>query len=265
MTRRWSSLALMCCATACDDASAVTDGAIGCETAAHIGAAQLAIAVDGQPRTYLLAVPDGYEPGTPMPVVFAWHGLGGTSRSARSEFGIEMASGDAALLVYPQALAVIGGETGWDLAPDGSDVALFDAMLQQLDDQNCVDRTRVFSAGHSFGAHMTMALGCYRSDVLRGIGAVAGGPPRDECEPGGIAAILVHGELDEVVSIEQGRMARDQLLERNGCDDTSEPVDPAPCVIYDGCDPELRWCEHPGGHAWPSFASESIWAFFAGS
>jgi len=261
--------ALAGCTTACRVDPGFTDGAIGCETAARTGDAELSISVDGRRRTYLLAVPDGYEAGTPMPVVFAWHGLGGAYDLARREFGIEEASNGQAILVYPQGLHVSlgGGTTGWELAPDGRDVAFFDAMLQQLDDQNCVDRTRVFSAGHSFGGYMTLALGCYRPAALRGIGAVAGGPPAHECEPGGIAALLVHGTVDEVVGIDQGRMARDGLLERNGCEETSEPVAPDPCVAYHGCDPELRWCEHAeranDGHAWPSFAGAGIWGFFA--
>lgn len=276
MLNRWMRTAtiatpLACCGTACTDYVGFTDGAIGCETAARTGDAELGISVDGRQRTYLLAVPDHYEAGTPMPVVFAWHGLGGDGENARQDFGIEEQADGEAIFVYPQGLLVplAGGQRGWELAPDGRDVAFFDAMLQQLDDQNCVDRTRVFSAGHSFGAYMTLALGCYRADVLQGIAAVAGGPPMEACEPSGIAALLVHGKSDGIVPIDQGRRARDQLLERNSCDATTMPVDPAPCVAYDGCDPghDVLWCEHDetanDGHAWPSFAAVAVWDFFA--
>jgi polyhydroxybutyrate depolymerase len=276
MVIRWMRTAMIAtlayCCTACADFDSFTDGAIGCETAARTGEAELWIVADDRRRTYSLVVPDGYEAGTPMPVVFAWHGLGGGSDGARLDFGVELeAEADgAAIIVYPQGLRVPlgGGTTGWELDPAGRDVAFFDAMLQQLDDQSCVDRTRVFSAGHSYGAYMTLALGCHRAHDLRAIGAVAGGPPMDACEPDGIAALLVHGIADEIVAVDESRRARDQLLERNGCDETTTPVDPAPCVAYDGCDPsrDLRWCEHTesamNGHAWPSFATVAIWDFF---
>jgi poly(3-hydroxybutyrate) depolymerase len=275
MTNSWMRTAmiatLLVSGTACADFETLTDGAIGCETAARTGDVELWISAADRRRTYTLVVPDGYEAGTPMPVVFAWHGLGGGGDEARLDFGTELeeASRGEAIIVYPQGLRVPlgGGTSGWELEPDGRDVAFFDAMLRQLDDQNCVDRTRVFSAGHSFGGYMTLALGCYRADVLRGIGVVAGGPPMDACDPGGIPALLVHGDSDEIVAIDQGRKARDELIERNGCEDTTTPVDPAPCVAYEGCDPELRWCEHDetavNGHAWPSFATAAIWDFFA--
>ena len=42
------------------------------------------------------------------------------------------------------------------------------------------------------------------------------------------------------------------------------PVDPSPCVKYDGCDPgyDVTWCEWDGPHGIPSFGSSAITAFF---
>ncbi|HET6584488.1 MAG TPA: hypothetical protein VFG69_13595 [Nannocystaceae bacterium] len=262
---------LTLCGTACADLDLV-DGAIGCERAARDGAVHLQISVDALPRTYWLVAPEGYEAGTSMPVVFGWHGLGGEGDLARSDFGVEMERevDGAALFVYPDAQPLpLVRRTGWDLEPDGTDVAFFDAMLEQLDDQSCLDRTSVYSIGHSFGGYMTSALGCYRPGDLRAIGVVEGGPPVADCKSDRVAAIVVHGESDEIVAIGEGRLERDELLARNRCSSTSVPVEPAPCVAYEGCDPgfDVRWCEHDerakDGHAWPSFASAAIWDFFA--
>lgn len=250
----------------------VEGGTPGCGNPVEVGEGQVEIDVDGQARTYVLVVPDGYDPATPMPLVFGWHGRGGDADTARLYFGLEDAAAGAAIFAYPNGLPIesMGGQTGWDLAPDGIDVAFFDAMVQQLSDELCIDTARIHSAGHSFGGYMSNALGCFRPDVLRAIGPVAGGPPFAACGDGRVAAILIHGELDEVVPISQGEAARDALLARNACEDTTMPVDPDPCVAYDGCDAgyDVRWCQHAEatlmGHMWPSFAGPAIWNFFAG-
>jgi poly(3-hydroxybutyrate) depolymerase len=130
----------------------------------------------------------------------------------------------------------------------------------------------VFSTGHSFGAMMTNALGCYRGDVLRAIAPVAGSPPNGgrggaaTCT-GEVAAWLAHGENDTTVDyMKSGIPSRDFWLTRNGCTMTSEPTTPSPCVAYQGCRDGLpvHWCVHQNMHDWPSFAGAGIWAFFAG-
>jgi len=243
-----------------------------CGVPVTTGLSHVGVVVDGTQRDYELFVPEGYDPSTPTPLVFAWHGRGSDGSQARLYFGIEDAAAGEAIVVYPNGLPVAsqGGQTGWDLAPNGIDVAFFDEMRAQVYSAMCIDPDRVFSTGHSFGGFMSSALGCFRPDALRAIGSVAAGPPFAACEPGRVAAIVMHGTLDEVVPFEQGVMARDGLLARNGCATTSAPVDPEPCVAYDGCDPgyDVRWCEHSEealmGHMWPTFAGAAIWEFFAG-
>jgi poly(3-hydroxybutyrate) depolymerase len=236
------------------------------------GLSTVEIQVGAATREYLLVIPDGYDPSTPMPLVFGWHGRGSTADIAHVYFQIEQASDDQAIFVYPQGLplASMGGQTGWDLGADGADVQLFDAMLEELSAGLCIDLERVFSTGHSFGGYMSNALGCFRASVLRAIAPVAGGPPFGACEPDTVAAWIAHGTVDEVVPLSQGEQARDALLERNGCDTGTSPVDPQPCVAYDGCAEgmPLQWCAHDEtelqGHMWPRFAGPAIWAFFEG-
>ena len=60
-------------------------------------------------------------------------------------------------------------------------------------------------------------------------------------------------------------MARDAYLKLNHCMNTSQPVDPSPCVAYDGCDAgyPVVWCSVAGqGHAISSYASGAIAKFF---
>jgi poly(3-hydroxybutyrate) depolymerase len=229
--------------------------------------------VDGTARTFVLSVPEGYDPSVPMPLVFAWHGLGGNGNLARLYFGVEDEASGAAIFVYPDALPMgsLGGQTGWELVEGGRDVAFFDALLAHLDSGLCIDHERLFSTGHSFGGYMSNALGCFRGDLLRAIAPVAGGPPiAGECTAGSVAAWIAHGTLDEVVPFSQGEQARDTWVAGNGCGASSAAVAPEPCVAYDGCDPDhgVVWCAHDipdqSGHLWPPFAAAAIWEFFAG-
>jgi polyhydroxybutyrate depolymerase len=247
-------------------------GTPGCGMEVAAGESTVEIQVDATARTYLLVVPDGYDPSTPMPLVFAWHGRSGTSEIARLYFQVEEAADGQAIFVYPQGLPIesMGGQTGWDLAPSGIDVAFFDAMLAEVSASVCIDVERVFTTGHSFGGYMSNALGCFRSSALRAMGAVAGGPPFGACEADTIAAWITHGTEDLVVPFSQGEASRDALLDRNGCAATTTAVEPAPCEAYDGCAEGMPvvWCPHDetdlSGHMWPRFAGAAIWAFFEG-
>lgn len=243
----------------------------GCEgPAGSSGVQELSIDVDGQTRTFVLSVPDGYDGASALPLVFAWHGAGGSGSLARLYFGVEQAAAGAAIFVYPDGLPDDEDETGWDLADDGIDVAFFDHLLEEVSADYCVDANRVFSIGHSFGGYMTNRLGCSRGGVLRGVGPVAGGPHfgGGDCdEP--IAAFMVHGTFDEVVLLEQGELAREDYLGRSQCGETSMPVDPAPCVQYDACASEhpIVWCEHDtaaqDAHGWPDFVAAGMWDFLS--
>ena len=217
----------------------------------------------------MLSVPDSYSASDPMPLVFAWHGLGGSGEIASMYFGVERPSAGQAIFVYPDGLPLDsqGGSAGWDLAADGIDVQFFDAMLSALSGEYCVDASRVFATGHSYGGFFSNALGCARADVLRAIAPVAGGPPfgGGTCTTP-IAAWLAHGTNDETVDFEQfGVAARDMWIAANGCSTTTEPTSPAECVAYQGCTAghPVVWCVHESGHDWPSFAGEAIWDFFA--
>lgn len=247
-------------------------GTPGCGMDFPPGDAVVQTMVGAAEREYLLVVPDGYDPSTPTPLVFAWHGRGGTYDIARLYFGVEQAAGGQAIFVYPQGLPIasMGGQTGWDLAPSGIDVAFFDAMLEETSNNLCIDPERVFTTGHSFGGYMSNALACFRASALRAMGSVAGGPPFGACEDESVAAWITHGTEDQVVPFSQGEASRDAIVERNGCGDATAAVDPAPCEAYDGCAEGLPvvWCAHSEtdlmGHLWPDYAGAAIWAFFEG-
>jgi polyhydroxybutyrate depolymerase len=269
------SLSLACATTAPappgpDATPAVADAAVIDAAASACGAADAprgvqrrTITVGGQTRSYVLFVPDGYRPGTPLPLIFGWHGLGGSGMQFRSAHGLEAAANGAALFVYPDGLpqANFFNAPGWDLRPEG-DVRLFDALLAELEGAYCVDRGRVFSTGHSFGGYLTNTLGCLRPGVLRAIAPVAGGLMNEGCESKPLPAWLTHAMNDPVVPFAAGEAARDHWKAAARCGPASRPVEPEGCVTYEGCAVPVQWCVHQQRHDWPAFASAAIWKFF---
>lgn len=238
-------------------------GSTGCHLTSPTGVQALTIDVGGTERTFVLSVPDGYDPATPSPLVFAWHGLGGSGSGARSYFGLEQQAAGAAIFVYPDGLVVEQGDTGWVLTVDGRDVAFYDALRAQLEAQYCVDTTRVFSTGHSFGGYMSNALGCARASELRAIAPVAGGGPWGACDTTPLSALVIHGSNDPTVDPSEGQGSLTWWRQQAGCSGESVATTPAGCVDYQGCTGvRVGFCTHEEGHSWPALAPEAVWGFF---
>jgi poly(3-hydroxybutyrate) depolymerase len=58
------------------------------------------IAVGGVDRSYTVVVPSGYNPSTPLALVFGWHGSTGTGAGMHSaDSGLESAAAGGAIFV----------------------------------------------------------------------------------------------------------------------------------------------------------------------
>jgi polyhydroxybutyrate depolymerase len=229
--------------------------------------------VNGNERAFLVHAPARATPGVALPVLFAFHGAGSSGEEYAAAFPLAASFRERALLVFPTALRVTpDGPTTWRRDSD-DDVAFVDALLAWLSERHCVDTSRVFAAGFSSGGYFTNTLGCRRGDVLRAIVPVAGGE-RDfdgRCR-GAPAVFLVIGAQDTEVpfggppgltNLDRARHARDHFVQASGCNGAPLPVEPAPCVAYQGCRPgaEVTYCEHPGGHTWPALYAEAAARF----
>jgi polyhydroxybutyrate depolymerase len=215
------------------------------------------IVVGAVEREYFVWIPRGYDPTRAYPLIFRWHGTGGNGTSGGLE--IEDAADEDGLVASPSA---IGGV--WSLEAGGPDVALFDALLTQMNDTLCVDRGRVFSYGFSRGAAFTNLLACVRSNVLRAVAPVDGLSGGDHCT-GKIAAWITHGSADTTVPIAVGISVRDRYLALDGCTAATVPEAPAPCVRYQGCaaGQPVVWCETRSEHdPQAKFTAPGAWEFF---
>ena len=216
--------------------------------------------VGGTQRTFYVELPSNYNPTTPYRLVFQFHPLGGTAEGSLTMYGLKSRMPDA-IYVSPQGLST-DGSAGWPNT-NGQDVNFTKAMLEYVETNFCVDRSRIFSTGFSYGAVMSFTVGCQMSDVFRAI-APESGTYRGSCNPTPVAVWQSNGDGDTMVTPTSGASARDYFVKANGCSSTTHAVDPSPCVTYDGCKDgyPVTWCLFSGGHAMPSFGPDAITAFF---
>jgi poly(3-hydroxybutyrate) depolymerase len=214
-------------------------------------------------RVYYVKLPENYNPFTPYPLIFAFHGRSGDYRSfTEGYYNLQTVVGDDAILVYPNGLPNAAGVTQWT---HETDLVFFDDLYHELEQNICFDISRVFAVGHSAGAGFVHTLGCMRGDVLRAIAPVAGTLLDHESCVGQVAVMQIQGKNDTYVPLGMIKPARDYWIAINSCTkgETHDGVDPS-CVAYDDCDPQfpVQYCEHDGDHDWPNFASDAIWTFF---
>lgn len=252
----------------------------GCGTADPERGA-LTIPVGDEEGDYIVSLPSDYDPSHPYALGFAFHGFGRTGPQCQTGdcAGFQAAMGNEAILVYMTTLAT---ERGWE----GNDerernVAFFEAVLERMENEYCVDRSKIFAAGTSSGGHFANILGCRFGDRLLAIAPVAGYLPETENCVDSVAALVIHGYRDTHVEPASGEQARDFWRDRNNCDDSPAPsldevrstveatAETHACAEYPGCDPghPVTWCEHSVGgyddstHGWPPFAGQAIWDF----
>ncbi len=238
----------------------------GCGTAAP-PEGQSSLRVGGVDALYTVTLPNTYDPNTPVPLVFGFHGRGRTHLEFQQVDASQIQSeiGSRAVMAYLKSQA----GTGWNFPEEVEpNVEFFETLYPQLLSNYCIDISRIFAIGHSSGGYFSNILACRFGDRLRGIASIAGATQETGCV-GRVAAMIVHGVRDSVVSFASGQQSRNTYLATNGCSTTTSPAPVAPCLAYRGCAEGLpvRWCEHDEptyentNHGWPSFASRAVGEF----
>jgi polyhydroxybutyrate depolymerase len=257
-----------------------------------LGDTQVRTLVHGRmTRSYRVYLPPSYREGSPMALVFALHGYGGTAAEFEKTIGFNpIADREGFIVVYPNAAAFGpkhksmwngGGIYSLWWAGRVDDVGFFAKLIDAISAHYTIDPNRVFVFGTSSGGFMAHHLGARLPDRLAAIAPWAAllayndfvaGPP--------VSVIHFHGVQDEGVlyaglpnwgffGVEQGIRL---WATRNRCR-------PSPVIIRD--DPNSlvrRWAAPTGtgdvvlytlkhqGHAMPDPATcnvpEIAWAFF---
>jgi polyhydroxybutyrate depolymerase len=252
----------------------------------------LSLQHDGLRREYLLYVPSSYNNNTAFPLLFNFHGYGGTSSDHLSTADMRsLADQENFLLCYPQGSSDSYGFGYWNAALAGGDnkssaddIGFVSAMITSISSSYQVDSTRIYACGYSNGGMMSYFLGGSMSDKIAAIGSVSGtmleGNP-DPVSP--VPMINLHGTADSVLTYSGGdgsTSTTDTLLywaTKNGASTTpvltnlnSGDFSVEKSVYSDSNG--TAWVEHykviNGGHVWfdldlnGSDTNQLLWDFF---
>jgi polyhydroxybutyrate depolymerase len=190
-------------------------------------------------RSYILHVPTSYDGSRPIPVVVVLHGW--TASAALAEIYTRMADEGEAhgfATVFPDGLGQKGSQ-GWNAgfmnlsgSSDVDDVKFVSDLLDQMERELNVDRSREYVCGHSNGAFLANDVATFLGNRLAAFGSVAGtigAAGKDIPEPvAPISGILIHGTADTMVAYGPKSHA---LLKGVGADDSARWW-----ASHDGCD-----------------------------
>jgi polyhydroxybutyrate depolymerase len=238
------------------------------------------IKVDGRDRTYRLYRPAGLPASAPLVVML--HGGFGNGEQAERAYGWdELADSDKFFVAYPDGVSrawnVNGGGCCGRPGREGvDDVAFISAAVADIGRNVSINPAKVYATGMSNGGIMSYTLAC-NTGIFAAVGPVAG-TQLDPCRsPHPTSVMQIHGTADPLVAYNGGRgfstidgpsvpdvnafwrnvnqcgapaVTTSGPLTRStaGCADNRSVV----LISVDG-----------GGHQWASFATRTLWEFFA--
>jgi hypothetical protein len=232
----------------------------GCGQPTTLASGKRTIMSSGQQRSYIIDVPDRYDMNKPHRLFYTSHWIGSTSEAVRDQdyYFLKPFAADAnesVIFVAPQS----DGRTWQE-----KDHALFDDILSFVKDNLCIDTTRVFATGFSFGGMITYSLSVnHQQDIRAAVGIAPANynifVPEKNHEP--IAWMQTTGMGDATCPWVNGsgemQGAKYIAVERgsdNGCTVPGDiPVwnqGSHVCYDFEGCEPSFptKVCTFAGGH-----------------
>lgn len=182
-----------------------------------------------QKRTYLVHVPNDYDPKKPTPVVLALHGAAMDGSMMVWFSGLNKKSNESGfIVVYPSGTGVgpfrtwnAGGFSGKMAEGKADDVAFIGKLLDDLGTVVKVDEKRVYACGMSNGGMMCYRLAAELSDRIAAIAPVAGTIAIEESKPKRpVPVIHFHGSKDNIVPFEMSKGKAPSFMKLKGVEDS---------------------------------------------
>ena len=207
-----------------------------------------------------------------VPVVFAFHGYGGSMQNAARMFSFHTRWPEA-MVIYMQGLNTPGRLTdpegkkpGWQagVGDQGDrDLKFFDAVLTSLQQDYQVDARRIYATGHSNGGGFTYLLWAARGDRFAAFAPSAAATARTLPMLKPRPVLHVAGEKDALVKFAWQQQTMEALRKLNRCGD-GQPWEGEPgCTLYASKlgAPVVTFI-HPGAHQFPGTTPAIIVRFF---
>jgi polyhydroxybutyrate depolymerase len=242
------------------------------ETSLEPGDNDGAVQVGDTTRTYVVRLPASYAGTTGVPLVLDFHGLGDSPGVEAAYSGYrELAEQEGFVVAWPQGI-----EDSWNIGPCCTtsravdDVGFARALVEQIQQEACIDPKRVYAVGYVMGGGMALYLGCNAADVFAGV-ASSGfdllAESEAPCQPvRPITEISFRGTADPVIPYEGGTGAPpndldvtvtmlgavgtfERWAELNQCVGSPSAADSNGCSTYSQCQDgvEVVLCTTEGG------------------
>ena len=238
------------------------------------------ISFGGAEREYVLHVGDGA--GASNALVFDLHGFTETPdrQNGRSDMRAK-ADTEGFILVQPRGQGASWNAGACCGSASGDDVGLLRAIADEIADETCVDRSRIYVTGLSNGGFLAYRAACEASDFFAAIAPVAGvlGIPEEDCNPTRqIPVMHFHGTSDLIVPYNGNLFLSYPSVEDtitfwrtvNDCGESTITYDEGntECETWSCTGGEVALCTATGfGHDWPDggsqiVATDAMWEFF---
>jgi predicted peptidase len=173
--------------------------------------------------SYCVFVSSRIEADAPAPLIISLHGAGVGPQIMCNSTAVELAEEGGYILASPMGYSPRGGYGAPRPAGRGGDADAPEnlAELSEKDVMNVlemmraefnVDEDRIYLTGHSMGGGGTWFLGSKHAGIWAAIAPVASGGGRADqaamlgrIRDGAVPVLVVHGDADEVVSVEGSR------------------------------------------------------------
>lgn len=207
------------------------------------------------------------------PVVFVFHGHGGTAAKAAEQFAIHT-HWHHAVVVYMQGLPTVsttdpkGIHPGWQHEPeqaDDRDLKFFDHTFEHVKKAHKIDEKRVYATGQSNGGGFVYLLWATRGDKVAAVAPSSeaiGLRFLKELKANPKPVLHFAGRKDTIAPFDKQRKLLDALHTSNGCEDKGQTWHKFGTLFPSKTDTPVVEVIHDGGHELFAGAPELIVAFF---
>ena len=164
------------------------------------------ITIDQVERIYHLFVPR-HSPGTPMPLLIAFHGGGGAGEAFPQQAQFEaLAEEEGFMIAFPQGDLAPGNEGEWQLNTrpnERHDIKFIEMLIKEISERHALDAKRIYATGYSLGSMFIYEVACQLSDRFAAVASHAGTMPKSpaDCNPQRHLPIMhLHGADDSLIA-----------------------------------------------------------------